>query len=139
MAENTLISKRYNVLQEPLKCWLVLKEDLKYSSERLLNIGVSSMCSEFNSSTRKQWMDTGSHFSTYFILNTEFLYNIESYLIENGIFFKWIEGSNKNPVGILIEPSSTNFRKTILHDCMTLKEYAKNRQKEFSDLIPRKE
>lgn len=121
----------------PLKCWFILREDLQYSSSRLLTIGIKNISAPFYyENIRKAWVDQGSRFETYMMFNMRFLENLESLLIEKGQIFKWIY-DNKTPVGILIEPSRFYFRDLILKDCMTLDEYAIHRLDQFNELKER--
>lgn len=118
----------------PLKCWFILREDLQYSSYRLLNIGIKNIVQPFHrENLREEWIKYGAKFDTYMMFNMAFIDKLENTLIENGVLFKWIY-DNKTPVGILIEPTRFYFREPILSDCMSLDEYAKHRLEEFNEL-----
>jgi len=120
----------------PLKTYIIIREDLTYSSERLINIVKSVFSIDFNNSLvediKEKWLNDGSKNKNYTVFNMNFLLNIEEYLIENGIIFRFIE-EGKTTVGLFIEPTSINLRETVLNDCMTLEEYVKSRE-EFNKL-----
>ena len=118
----------------PLKCWFILREDLKYSYDRIFNIGIDNILKPFNNEKlRKVWIEEGTRIETYMMFNMDFINKLETTLINNGQLFKWVY-SNKTPVGILIEPTRFYFKDPILKDCLTLKEYSKHRMSQMEEI-----
>ena len=111
-----------------MKAYYILREDLKLSSSRIFSLAVKSTASINNKDWNKNPKST-----TVMIFNLFHLYRLESEFIENGIRFEWIEDNN-TLVGIVIYPTKEDIINEFLYDCMTLDEFAKNRQKEFDEL-----
>ena len=113
-----------------MKCYFILREDIDFSSDRLMKTalhGASLIENNF-----QEWK-TKSKSEILMIFNMNFLYKLEARLIEDGIFFKWIEEYN-TILGILIEPTEKQIIPEYLSDCLTLKEYAVFRQKLYNEL-----
>jgi len=117
-----------------VKCYYIIREDLNYSSDRLMKIGVKSL--SLITKNRDEWLENCSS-ETYMMLNTTFLYDLENKLIEDGIFFKWIE-ENNTVIGILIEPTEKDIVQQYVDDCLTLKQYASWRIGQFDELTIKK-
>ena len=111
----------------PLKIWYILREDIEYSSDRLFNIVINSVTEPFyDDEIRNEWLKNGKKTRKYMIYNINFLEELESIFIKNGISFKWIK-DNTTFVGILVEPTRIVLS-NLLNDCLTLKDFSKNRQ-----------
>jgi hypothetical protein len=120
-----------------LKAWFVLKENNIYSAKYLMDISINTISKKmFNEPIRDNWVKEGSNYNVKFTFNETFLYKLEKLLIDNGIYFSWIEDDD-NIIGIFIEPTNIDLNAWI-YDCMTIDEYARNRKKEFSELMERK-
>jgi hypothetical protein len=114
-----------------VKCYYVIREDIDYSSDRLFKIAVKSF--PLITNNREDWLNNPIS-ETYMMLNMRFLYDLERKLIEDGVFFRWIEDYNTT-IGILIEPTKDHeIVKKYLDDCLTLEEYASWRQKQMNEL-----
>jgi hypothetical protein len=114
-----------------MKCYYVIREDLDYSTDRLFKIGIKSF--PLITHNREEWFKNPLS-ETYMMLNMRFLDDLEQKLIDDGIFFKWIEEYN-TIVGILIEPTNDHeIVKKYLDDCLTLKQYASWRVGQFNEL-----
>ena len=125
------IGTEYNLV--PLKCWFILREDIRYSYNRIFNIGINSILEPFKTTIREEWIKDGNKIETYMMFSLNFVTGLETLLIKNGIYFKWVY-SNKTPVGILIEPTRISFKEGVLKDCLTLEEYSKHRLTQMKEI-----
>lgn len=80
--------------RKPLKCWVIIREDLKYSYERIFNIGIQNIVlpffSEYNPNIREEWINDGTRVETFTMFNISFIEELEKDLIEAGHIYKWI-------------------------------------------------
>lgn len=117
-----------------MKCYFVIREDLTYSSDRLFKIAVRSQ--NLIEQNKDEWLENPKS-EVYMMYNIVFLYKLEEKLIEDGVYFKWIEEYNTT-IGILIEPTDDyEIPKKYLDDCITLEQYAKFRPQELNELKER--
>ena len=132
--------ENYNLI--PYKCWIILREDLKYSYERMLSIGIKNIVlpfySEANKDIRAEWVEQGAKFEAFMSFNMAFVEEIEDKLIEHGHIYKWIYDGD-TPVGILVEPTRHQFKNDILQYNISLKDYSRCRLAQFDENIVEKE
>lgn len=128
--------------RKPLKCWVIIREDLKYSYESIFNIGIQNIVlpffSEYNPNIREEWINDGTRVETFTMFNISFIEELEKDLIESGHIYKWIY-DKKIAVGILIEPTRFQFKDTLLQNTLTLKQYSKHRMSQFNEKIVEKD
>lgn len=111
-----------------MKCYFIIREDLYYTSDRLFKLAVKNATKINN----PEWL-LNPKSETLMMFNVNLLHSLEATLIENGIEFEWIE-ENKTLIGLMILPTTKSIIPPFLADCLTLKEYAVLRQKEFNEL-----
>ena len=117
-----------------MKCYFILREDLLFSSDRLFKTAINSIPliqHNFNEWRAKPKSET------LMMFNLQYLYKLEARLIEDGIYFKWIDEYNTT-LGIVIEPTEEDIISEYLNDCLTLKEFAIFRQKQYNELTLQK-
>ena len=108
----------------PLKVWIILREDITYTYNRILNIGLNSSYLIEGTEEYNEWRKRNIT-KTYMTFNLDYLYQKETYLINNGIKFEWIY-ENKVPVGIITHPTRKYLTDNILRYSLTLEEYSKH-------------
>jgi len=94
-----------------MKNILLLREDITYNPYMIFHIGTLST----------------SNTSIKMIYNLEYLYRLESFLIENGYIFKWIEKGN---ILLGIEVTGASIDSDFLEyikDCISFQKHIKYR------------
>lgn len=103
-----------------MKSFFVIREDINYSSNLLFKIAVQNSARIENN--REQWI-INPEYEVLMIWSLRFLYELELKLLEDGIYFKWIE-EDEELIGIMIEPTDLDIINIYLSDSLTLDEYA---------------
>jgi hypothetical protein len=126
MAYQSTLEKLYSKNIFPYKVWYVLLEDVNYTADTIFNIAHNVSLKPFYSDDLMGFWKLGNYqVQKRMMYNIEFLENLESFLIKNGIYFNWIKHKEKY-IGIRIQPSLIDFD-GILKDCMTFEEFSWNR------------
>jgi len=108
------------------KVWYILLENVNYTADVIFDIAHNITFEPFYSMDLMDlWKINNYSTCKRMVYNMSYLDNLESFLIKNGIYFNWIKYKNEY-IGIRIHPCTIDFN-GILKDCMTFKEFSRNR------------
>jgi len=115
-----------------IKAWVILREDLSYSFNRMLMLGIniSNIISK-RPKLFEKWKKDGNKIYTYMCFNIGFMDIIEKELILNGIKYDWLY-DKKTFIGIVVYPTTEYLRYDILKNNITLQAFSKHRMELFT-------
>jgi len=115
-------------INNPLKMWTILIENYEYKANTIAELFTrfphEPLAAE-NPNSLKDWIRDGYCMEKRMMFNMEFIVELETFLINNGVFFNWIIYEDKY-LGIRIQPTKIDFN-PILKDCIIFDNFSTHR------------